>query len=101
MRIYIAGAITGNPNYKEQFEAAEKMLKEKCCAYEIVNPIRNQGNSYKEYIDKGLGGLMSCDVLYLLEGWAESKGARLEYLYAKTVGMGICGAVQPADIKFM
>lgn len=101
MRIYIAGAITGNPNYKEQFEAAEKMLKEKCSAYEIVNPIRNQGNHYKEYIDKGLSGLMTCDAIYLLEGWADSKGARLEYLYAKTVGLAIFGAVQPADIKFL
>lgn len=101
MRIYIAGAITGNPNYKEQFEAAEKMLKEKCSAYEIINPIRNQGNGYKHYIDNGLNVLMICDAIYLLEGWAESKGARLEYLYAKTVGIAIFGAVQPHDIKFI
>jgi len=99
MKIYIAGAITGNPNYKEQFAAAEKRLTENC--YEVVNPIRNQGNNYKEYIDKGLSGLMSCDAIYLLEGWAESKGARLEYLYAKTVGIAIFGAVQPHDIKFL
>lgn len=46
MKIYIAGSITNNPDYKEQFEKAERELINK--GYEVVNPTKNDENSYKK-----------------------------------------------------
>ena len=64
MKIYIAGKITGNPNYKEQFAAAEKKLKAE--GHQVINPTwKPEGLPYKQYIDMGLMELQQCDVIYL------------------------------------
>ena len=87
MKVYISGAITNNPNYLSEFAAAEEKLLAK--GYLVINPTNTTGNSYKDFIDKDLKELMKCDAIYLLKGWQKSKGAMLEYTYAKTVDMKI------------
>ncbi len=87
MKIYIAGSITNDPNYKEHFAAAEKRLLEE--GHLAVNPAKNVGFDYKEYIDLGLYELMHCEAIYLLDGYESSRGANLEYHYALTTGLKI------------
>ena len=87
MKVYIAGKITGNDSYIEQFEKAEKILK--ASGYAVINPVKNLGFTYKDYIDMGLSELSKCDAIYLLENYEESNGALLELSYAKTVGMKV------------
>lgn len=85
MKIYIAGAITNNPNYERQFkEAEERLISE---GHAVINPVKNLGFTYKEYIDMALNELMRCDAIYLMKGWEKSNGANLEFLYAITTNM--------------
>lgn len=85
--IYISGAITNNPNYKEQFAKAEATFKK--AGIEVINPAKNSGNTYKDYIDKGMNQLMECDAIYMLAGYENSTGAMLELTYAKAIGIEI------------
>lgn len=87
MRIYIAGKITNNPDYIEQFAKAENELKKQ--GYEVINPVKEEGLEYKWYIDEGLKQLMTCDAIYMLKNWQQSKGASLERRYAGAVGLKI------------
>lgn len=85
MKIYIAGAITGNKNYKEQFAEAEAHIKS--IGHTPISPVTDEPHTYKEYIDRGLVLLSECDAIYMLDGWIDSKGARLEYMYSRTTGI--------------
>ena len=87
MKIYIAGAITDNPNYEQQFAEAERKLAS--AGHAVINPVKNLGFTYREYIDRGLNELMRCDAIYLLKGWEKSNGANLEYLYATITNMAV------------
>lgn len=92
IRVYISGAITGNPDFKKQFAEAEAKLKLE--GFEVVNPskmndVMPENATWGEYMDITLSLLKICDVIYMLEGWEKSKGANVEYNYASGVGMGI------------
>lgn len=87
MKIYIAGSISRNPDYKEQFIAAEQILR--AAGHEVLNPIRNTGEGYKDFIDKGLAQLQTCEAICMLPGYEKSRGAKLELKYAETVGLQI------------
>ncbi|MES2287624.1 MAG: DUF4406 domain-containing protein [Bacteroidota bacterium] len=44
---------------------------------------------WNAYMDVDLGAVLRCDGIYMLKGWGESKGARIEYSVAKEMGLTI------------
>lgn len=90
-KVYIAGKITGTEDYIERFSKAEAYLNDNGYQGRVVNPAKiNAGlppesTSYQDYIHIGLSMLRTCDTIYMLKGWEESRGASLELQYAITL----------------
>jgi nucleoside 2-deoxyribosyltransferase len=88
MKVYIAGKITGNPDYQEQFKAAEKELT--IAGHKVMNPaILPEGFKHEEYMHICLAMIDICEAVYFLSNWRESSGACIEYGYAKGLGKEI------------
>ncbi len=91
MRIYIAGPMTGLPEFNfPEFVLVARILRSK--GFEVFNPAEVEainGYPYEYYMRKDLTLLIQCDEIFLLKGWRKSKGARLEYRIAKILKMKI------------
>ena len=93
MRVYVSGPITHDPNYMSHFMGAVKHLSND--GYDsVINPALVNGMlptdlSHEEYMVVSLAQLQICDTIYMLNGWRDSKGAIIEYGYAKKHGYNI------------
>ena len=98
--VYIAGPMTGYPDYnKPAFYQAENYLRAQGHRF-IRSPVVHEASlPYKTLIDLGLKVLKDCDVIFMLTGWYKSRGARLEHLYAVTVGLEIIYQDEIQDFK--
>lgn len=88
LKAYIAGKITGDPNYKEKFQKAEEFLRS--CYDVVLNPaILPEGLKQIEYMRICFSMIDCCDVVWFLKDWKDSAGARLEHDYAEEKGITI------------
>lgn len=93
---YIAGPMTGYPDFNHPaFFAKEKELLNVLSfvggPFSIINPAKiADGDTTKEYafyIKESLALLEKANAVVFLEGWKNSKGARLEAAYAVALGL--------------
>lgn len=88
-KIYVSGKITGR-DYQEalkHFADTSAMLREK--GYIVVNPMElehDHDQSWENFMRVDLKGMLDCDCMYMLSGWAESRGARVEWNLGKDLG---------------
>ena len=81
MKVYIAGKITGDSNYKQKFSEAETSLR--VAGHVVLNPAcLPDGFTWDDYMHICLSMIDVCDAVFFLSDWQESKGAQKEYVYA-------------------
>ena len=85
MKIYIAGKITGNPSFRDDFKKAELALKLQ--GHIVLSPAdtiaRIQRLEHHEYLHICYAMIDVADAVAFLPNWKESKGAKIEMEYAK------------------
>ncbi len=89
MKIYISGPITGYANFnKEAFDSASTVIRE--AGHDPVNPQdlpHDHGKTWHEFMKVDIKAMLDCDAVLLLPGWANSRGATLEYRIALDLDM--------------
>ena len=80
-KIYIAGPITGDPDYKAKFGAVKQTLEEQ--GYIVLNPAElPEGMTAGDYMRICMAMLDVADGIYMLPGWERSRGAEIEHRVA-------------------
>lgn len=87
-KIYLAGRISGNAGYQEEFAEAARFYEER--GFTVLNPATLPGGmEYADYARICAAMIDSADAVVMLPDWEMSPGARVEKAYAEY----ICRAV--------
>ena len=92
MVIYLSGSITNTLDYKEKFADAEKKMQQLFPTAKIINPAKVQlpeNSTHADYMKVDFMFLDLADAICMLSGWECSKGACMEYGYAKAKNIAI------------
>lgn len=89
MLIFLSGKMTGLPDFgRVAFREAEQQLRS--AGWEVLNPaVLPTGISREKCLPITLAMLDAADAIYMLRGWEDSAGARIELDYAKYQGKHI------------
>lgn len=102
MKIYISGKIsdTDLTETRARFAAVAKAMKR--LGYEPVTPLENrltEHDTWEAHIVKDIATLLQCKAIYMLQGWQDSKGARIEHYIATKIGMPIMYEIEQPIIS--
>jgi nucleoside 2-deoxyribosyltransferase len=90
-KIYIAGAITNNPNYVKEFLQAEEDLEKK--GFKVLSPLRTQASENalppKFFFFDCLDLLKQADMICFINDISQSKGAKIERDIANYCGIPV------------
>lgn len=77
--VYLAGKISGDPEYKKKFGTARQVLEE--AGHIVLDPsiLPSSGFEYAAYIRISTAMMDECARVCFLPDWKESKGAMYEY----------------------
>lgn len=82
MKAYIAGKITGDPDFREKFQKTAELLQAE--GFTVLNPARlPDGMSPGDYMRICFAMIDVADWVFFLQDFRNSNGARLEYDYCQ------------------
>ena len=84
-KVFISGKVSGIEYYVayQTFANADRLLSQQ--RYKVVNPMKicKKHWSWLRCMAKCLWAIIFCQKIYQLPNWQESRGARIEYRWAK------------------
>lgn len=100
-KIYISGPMTGYEDFnRPAFRRAEDTLRAALDAT-FINPARLDEQAgpdweWPDFMRNSLKGMLDACTIYMLNGWENSKGAKIELALAKELGMPVMYQPMPA-----
>ena len=91
-KAYIAGPITSIPGNIAEMKFTQARLILKLYGYDVIDPyLLNKGikRTWLGYMIVDFLFLIKCDTIYMLRGWKQSKGAKIERFIAQILRMQI------------
>ena len=86
--VYIAGKITGNPNYESEFIEMQGKLERD--GFMVLNPaLITKGIPNEKAMPICMEMIIQSDGVGFLKNWGDSFGARMEQVYAEYTGKEI------------
>jgi hypothetical protein len=87
--IYLSGPMTGLPeqNYPAFHAEAERL---RALGYHVESPAENPTphcGTWSGYMRFALSQMITCELVALLPGWVDSRGATLEHYVARKLGI--------------
>lgn len=105
-RIYISGPMTGIENHnREEFQKYEDLIRSKGFR-NVINPhkihseYQTKNFTWEQFLRSDIKVLMDCDLVVLIPGWENSKGAQLENHVAYNTGIKIIHIDKFLEINF-
>lgn len=103
-RIYISGPISGH-NIEERRKAFKEIQKQlQAQDYEPVNPMENglpAEATTREHMKRDIELLMTCDYIYMMRQWTHSKGCKVEFDVATSIGLPVLFEQSGEIIEFI
>jgi len=94
MKLYLAGPMTGYPEFNFPAFAAES-ARLRALGFEVINPAElNEGSDddWLACMRNDIRELVTCEGIALLPGWEKSRGANIEHGIARCLGFRVYDA---------
>ena len=96
-RIYVSGPMSGLPdfNYPAFKEAAAALCR---AGWDSVSPTetgQQEGWTWEDYMRAAIALQVTCDFVYMLPGWEQSRGATIEHALAHVFGQRVMYPQEP------
>lgn len=91
-RIYISGPISGHDINERRAEFQRVSYEMICRGYEPVNPMENglpPEATTREHMKRDIELIMTCDCIYMMRRWTHSKGCKVEFDVATSIGLPV------------
>ena len=89
-KVYISGAIAHYDMEERKAAFRQAAMELEARGFKPVNPFDNglpQPGDWRQHMKVDIGLLLQCGYIYMLRGWWESKGAKLELDVATSCGL--------------
>ena len=92
MKIYLSGKISGTDLTHTCKRFSDVATTLRALGHEVINPLCNglsETDPWEDHMAKDIIDLLQCEGIYMLQGWEDSQGARIEHAIAKEIGLKV------------